>query len=212
MMRSAAIAIACKPEEQKRLIVMAETSTGNPARSEAMRATFMPCSASGIAHPRITSSISLGSRRGTRSRALLTATAASSSGRVARSVPLKARPTGVRTEEAITTSLMGISFLLAVSYQPSPKTFSPQRTQSNKKENRLPFWRIQQPPASLDAAIEEQIPTAEVIRNDDHKSPNDSTATIQSGNSKIRNSSISERIACLQRVLNSLLRLFLAAE
>jgi hypothetical protein len=32
--------------------------------------------------------------------------AASSSGRVARSVPLKARPTGVRTEEAMTTSRM----------------------------------------------------------------------------------------------------------
>ena len=79
-------------------------------------------------------------------------------------------------------------------------------------ENRLPFWRIKQPPASLDAAIEKQIPTAEVIRNDDRESPNYTTATIQSDNSKMRNSSISERLACLQRVLNSLLRLFLAAE
>src|ERR1035438_10125317 len=40
MMRSAAIAIDCSPEEQKRLIVSAETSTGKPARREAMRATF----------------------------------------------------------------------------------------------------------------------------------------------------------------------------
>ena len=61
MMRSAAMAIACRPEEQKRLMVMAEISTGRPARSEAMRATFMPCSASGMAQPRMTSSISLGS-------------------------------------------------------------------------------------------------------------------------------------------------------
>ena len=76
MMRSAAIAIACKPEEQKRLMVSAETSTGSPARSEAMRATFIPCSASGMAQPRM----------------------------VARSVPLKARPTGVRTEDARMTS------------------------------------------------------------------------------------------------------------
>ncbi len=61
MMRSAAMAIACRPEEQKRLMVMAEISTGKPARSDAMRATFMPCSASGMAQPRMTSSISLGS-------------------------------------------------------------------------------------------------------------------------------------------------------
>src|SRR5229473_2902054 len=42
-MRSAASAMACRPDEQKRLMVMAEVSTGRPARSEAMRATFMPC-------------------------------------------------------------------------------------------------------------------------------------------------------------------------
>src|SRR6266852_4551078 len=34
-MRSAARAMACRPEEQKRLMVMAEHSTGRPARSEA---------------------------------------------------------------------------------------------------------------------------------------------------------------------------------
>ena len=60
MMRSAANAIACRPEEQKRLIVTAEAVTGMPARRLAMRATFRPCSASGIAQPRITSSISAG--------------------------------------------------------------------------------------------------------------------------------------------------------
>src|ERR1019366_8587316 len=107
MMRSAAMAIACKPEEQNRLIVTADPSTGSPARSEAMRATFIPCSASGMAQPRMTSSISLGSSCGTRSSAPLIATAANSSGRVARSVPLYARPTGVRTEETTTTSRMG---------------------------------------------------------------------------------------------------------
>ncbi len=69
-------------------MVMAEASTGSPARREAMRATFMPCSASGMAQPRMTSSISLGSSWGTRSRAPLIAKAARSSGRVARRVPL----------------------------------------------------------------------------------------------------------------------------
>ena len=40
--------------------------TGTPARRLAMRATFSPCSASGIAQPMITSSISDGSRPGAR--------------------------------------------------------------------------------------------------------------------------------------------------
>src|SRR3989442_1215359 len=76
------------PDEQKRLMVMAEASTGRPARREAGRATLMPCSPSGMAQPRITSSASLASRPGTRARASLMARAARSSGRVARSEPL----------------------------------------------------------------------------------------------------------------------------
>ena len=58
MMRSAANAMAWRPDEQNRLIVTADADTGTPARRLAMRATFSPCSASGIAHPRITSSTS----------------------------------------------------------------------------------------------------------------------------------------------------------
>ena len=60
MMRSAANAIACRPDEQNRLIVTADALTGTPARRLAIRATFRPCSASGIAQPRMTSSISAG--------------------------------------------------------------------------------------------------------------------------------------------------------
>ena len=106
MIRSAASAMACRPEEQKRLMVMAEVSTGRPARSEAIRATFIPCSASGMAQPRITSSISLTSRPLARAMASLIAAAARSSGRVARRVPLGALPTAVRTELTITASRM----------------------------------------------------------------------------------------------------------
>src|SRR5215468_8926016 len=106
-MRSAACAIACRPLAQKRFTVIAEVSTGKPARNAAMRATFMPCSASGMAQPRITSSISLGSRAGTRASASLMTSAARSSGRVVRSEPLYPRPTGVRTEETMTASAMG---------------------------------------------------------------------------------------------------------
>ena len=54
----------------------------SPARMLAMRATFRPCSASGIAQPRITSSISAGSRPGARRSASAMTIAARSSGRV----------------------------------------------------------------------------------------------------------------------------------
>src|SRR5439155_331778 len=79
------------------------------ARRLATRATFMPCSASGIAHPRITSSISRGSIPGARFRASAMAAAASSSGRVPRSVPPGALPAAVRTADTITASCIRTS-------------------------------------------------------------------------------------------------------
>src|SRR5579863_1118563 len=96
--------MACRPDEQNRLIVIADDSTGKPARSDAIRATFIPCSPSGMAQPRITSSICRGSSPFARDTASLMATAARSSGRVARSVPFGALPTAVRTELTITAS------------------------------------------------------------------------------------------------------------
>src|SRR5678815_14831 len=108
MIRSPAYAIACRPDEQKRLIVTAEALTGTPARRLAMRATFRPCSASGIAQPRITSSISAGSSGVARASASLMTAAAISSGRVWRSAPLGALPTGVRTAETINASAMKV--------------------------------------------------------------------------------------------------------
>src|SRR5512139_1311434 len=64
----------------------------------------MPCSASGMAQPRTTSSTVSGRTAGTRSRAARMAAAAMSSGRVCRSVPLGALPTAVRTLATITAS------------------------------------------------------------------------------------------------------------
>jgi hypothetical protein len=61
--RWAAIAIAWRPEEQKRFTVMAATVTGRPARSAACRAMLWPVAPSGIAHPITTSSTSAGSSR-----------------------------------------------------------------------------------------------------------------------------------------------------
>src|SRR5713101_4392733 len=66
MMRPAAIAMVCEPEEQKRLTVTAGTAWGKPARNAAMRATFAPDSPSGVAQPMITSSIVSGGSLGTR--------------------------------------------------------------------------------------------------------------------------------------------------
>ena len=119
-MRSLAMAIVCSPEEQNRLIVIALVSTGSPARIAAARATFMPCSASGIAQPMITSSIADASKPGTRAMASLIAAAPMSSGRVSRKVPFGALPTGVRTADTITAFfIIGIS--LRNSVLPTPR-------------------------------------------------------------------------------------------
>src|SRR4051812_12478483 len=104
--RSAAYAMAWSPDAQKRFTVTADAVTGTPARRLAIRATLSPCSASGIAQPRITSSTSAGSSPGTRAIASLMTTAAISSGRVYRSAPFGALPTGVRTAETMNASTM----------------------------------------------------------------------------------------------------------
>ena len=51
MICCAAIAMACRPEEQKRLIVVPPVVTGHPAQIAALRATFMPVAPSGCAQP-----------------------------------------------------------------------------------------------------------------------------------------------------------------
>jgi hypothetical protein len=106
MMRSAANAMDWRPDEQKRLTVTADASTGTPARRLAMRATLSPCSPSGIAHPRMTSSISEASMPGARRSASLMTVAAISSGRMVRSEPPGALPTAVLVAETITASCM----------------------------------------------------------------------------------------------------------
>ncbi len=47
----AAIAMACRPEEQKRLIVVPPVVTGHPAQIAERRAMFMPVAPSGCAQP-----------------------------------------------------------------------------------------------------------------------------------------------------------------
>src|SRR5262249_31311897 len=91
-----------------RLTVTADALTGMPARRLAIRATLKPCSASGIAHPRITSSTSPGSRPGARRMASAMAVAARSSGREPRRVPVGALPIGVRAAETMTAVSIGL--------------------------------------------------------------------------------------------------------
>src|SRR5512139_2646963 len=98
--------MAWRPEEQKRLTVTAEASTGTPARRLAMRATLRPCSPSGMAQPITTSSMSAGTTPGARRSASAMTAAASSSGRTTLSVPFGALPTAVRVAETITASCM----------------------------------------------------------------------------------------------------------
>lgn len=58
MMRCAAVAMVCRPDEQKRLMVMPAVVTGQPARSAICRAMLLPVAPSGVAQPMITSSTS----------------------------------------------------------------------------------------------------------------------------------------------------------
>ena len=60
MIRCAASAIVCRPDEQKRLTVAPGTVTGQPARSAIWRAMFQPVAPSGSAQPIRTSSTSAG--------------------------------------------------------------------------------------------------------------------------------------------------------
>lgn len=51
MIRCAASAIVCNPEEQKRFTVIPGTLTGSPARSAICRAMFAPVAPSGSRSP-----------------------------------------------------------------------------------------------------------------------------------------------------------------
>ena len=100
----APMAMESMPEEQKRFTVAPETESGKPAFRVSIRATFMPCSASGKAHPKITSSISAGSKPGVLATTALITSVPMCSGRVFLSMPRGALPTAVRTAPTITAS------------------------------------------------------------------------------------------------------------
>ena len=61
MMRCAASAMVCRPDEQNRFTVMPETEMGMPALRAIWRAMLAPVAPSGVAQPMITSSTSAAS-------------------------------------------------------------------------------------------------------------------------------------------------------
>src|SRR5580765_4540888 len=103
--RCAAMAMVCRPEEQKRLTVTPETVTGRPARVAIWRAMLPPVAPSGVAQPMITSSTSAGASFA-RSTAAFTAWPPIVAPCVMLSAPRQLLQSGVRAVETITASVI----------------------------------------------------------------------------------------------------------
>ena len=103
MMRCAAIAMVCRPDEQKRFTVTPLTVTGMPARIAESRAMLLPVAFSGVAQPSTTSSTSAGSIPA-RSTACLTTWPPSVAPWVMLKAPRNALPIGVRAVDTMTAS------------------------------------------------------------------------------------------------------------
>ena len=106
-MRSAAMAIALRPDEQKRLMVTPPTVLGKPPKRRPIRAILRPCCASGIAQPMMASSIVAGSSVGTCLSACCNALPNRSSGLVFFKDPRPALPTALRVAATIYASCIG---------------------------------------------------------------------------------------------------------
>ena len=108
MTRCAASAMVCRPDEQKRLTVMPDTVTGQPARSATWRAMLAPVAPSGVAQPMMTSSTSPGSMPA-RAMACSTAWPPSVAPCVMLKEPFQLLAKGVRAVETITAEVMAFS-------------------------------------------------------------------------------------------------------
>ena len=108
--RCAAIAIVCRPDEQKRLTVTPDMVTGQPAISAIWRAMFWPVAPSGVAQPISTSSTSPASMPA-RSIAAFTASPPIVAPWVMLSAPFQDLARPVRAVETMTASRISDSFL-----------------------------------------------------------------------------------------------------
>src|SRR5690348_15611354 len=104
----AALAIASRPEPQRRLTVAPGTVTGSPASRTAIRPALRLSSPAWLAAPQYTSSMADGSSQGFRRTRAATMPAARWSGRTPASAPL-IRPIGVRQASTAKTALIGSS-------------------------------------------------------------------------------------------------------
>src|SRR5438477_1440201 len=105
MMRCAASAMVCRPDEQKRFTVMPGTLFGRPARTAIWRAMFQPVAPSGLAQPMTTSSTSCGSTFA-RSSAACTTWPPIFAPWVLLSAPFQLLQSGVRAVDTITASVI----------------------------------------------------------------------------------------------------------
>src|SRR4051812_4932565 len=105
MMRCAAMAMVCRPLEQKRFTVMPLVVIGRPARSAICRAMLLPVAPSGVAQPMITSSTSAPSMPA-RSTAALTAWPPRVAPWVMLKAPFQLLASGVRAVETMTALVM----------------------------------------------------------------------------------------------------------
>src|SRR5687768_15266788 len=116
MIRWAASAMVCSPEEQKRLTVMPGTLFGQPARTAIWRAMFQPVAPSGLAQPMITSSTSSASTLA-RSRAACTTCPPILAPCVWLSAPRQLLHSGVLAVETITASFIEFPSFLGQFYE-----------------------------------------------------------------------------------------------
>ena len=105
MMRCDAMAIDCRPDEQKRFTVIPAVVTDRPARNAIWRAMFPPVAPSGLAQPMITSSTSAESMPA-RETACRTACAPRVAPWVMLKAPRQDLHRGVRAVETITASVI----------------------------------------------------------------------------------------------------------
>ena len=105
-----AMAIVSSPDAQYLFTVIPGTLSVSKAISEIRRATFNPCSASGVALPTITSSICSFSTLGTDATRCLITSAANVSGRVNLKPPRVALPTALRLAATIYAFMVNFFF------------------------------------------------------------------------------------------------------
>ena len=146
----AAALMAWRPEPHSRLTVWPATSTGRPARSAAMRATFRLSSPAWFAAPRITSSMSAGSipddrrplaRRGPRGRPASPRRAPRRTARPGSEPPRRSRPPGRADEDPGSSRVVGHEGAVMAAWRRSRSGSRPSRCRRRRRRRHRPTCR-----------------------------------------------------------------------